>query len=551
MTCPICGKENAATAKFCRGCGAPNVQPATPVPVSVAARVMAPVDATIALPASAPPMRPAFAPPAMPPPDSTIALPGFGPPRRPQFPSAPAAPIPTLPRPSASHRNRAIALIVLFGALGAGVLLFWMRGAGGGGDVALEDEALLFVQHIGAGKKNHFSIVNSDAKVVFTFSEREWMFDENFYGNLFKGVLGLMSLKTDRAEGDGGILDISTLERIFFHSYLNLTSAKQEKIGIDQFGTVTKSPKYQQVGRFSNGLAPARPVIGSDGLCGYIDRGQNPKIPPAFQTCDEFHEGLAVVSKPGPRESSFFIDTSGKAVIKGEWDNVYPFRGERALIIRNKKIGFLDKAGREAIPPQFDNASAFSDGLAPVHQGALWGYVDLSGKLVIPHEFDSFERHVAGRAIVKKGDQWQVIDKAGKAVNRIPLSYAGRAGRNQFLVRTMEGRWGLIDASGSMAIPAKWAKGYSAFGFFLFANGDVKDGKLQIYGPGVNLQGTGEELSAKYPNPEGLLKTIRIPIGHKLFLRVSELNQKADRIAVYLESAAGSRTPDFLISGGK
>ena len=426
-----------------------------------------------------------------------------------------------------------------------------MRGAGGGGDVALEDEALLFVQHIGADKKNHFSIVNSEAKMVFSFAEHEWMFDENFYGNLFKGVLGLMSLKTDRAEGDGGILDISTLERIFFHSYLNLTSAKQEKIGIDQFGIVTKSPKYRQIGQFSNGLAPARPVAGGDGLCGYIDRSQNPKIPSAFQTCGAFYEGLALASKPGPRESSAFIDTSGKTAIKGEWDMVQPFAGERSMIFRNNKAGFLDKSGRVAIPPQYDSAIQFYDGLAAVQKGALWGYVDPSGKLVIPHEFGSAEVFVAGRAIVKKGDQSQVIDKAGKAVNRVPLSYARRAGKKQFLVRTMEGQWGLMDASGSMVIPAEWAKGYSAFGYFLFVNGDVKDGKLHIYGPGVNLKGTGEELSAKYPNPESMVKTLRIPIGHKLFLRVSEMNQKADRIAIYLESASGSRTPDFLISGGK
>ena len=221
------------------------------------------------------------------------------------------------------------------------------------------------------------------------------------------------------------------------------------------------------------------------------------------------------------------------------------------MVSRNKKIGFMDKSGREVIPPLYDSAIAFYDGLAAVQQGAFWGYVDLSGKLVIPYEFGSVEGHVAGRAIVKTGDQTLVIDKAGKAVNKAPLSYAGRAGKNQFLVRTTEGRWGLMDAGGSMVIPAEWDRGVSAFGFFLFSAGDEKDGKAQIFGPGVNLKGTDAEMKAKHLNPESLFKSLRIPIGHKLFLRISELNQKADRIAIYLESASGNRTPDFLISGGE
>ena len=85
----------------------------------------------------------------------------------------------------------------------------------------------------------------------------------------------------------------------------------------------------------------AVPVAGYDYIKPYIDRMRN----------GDFSEGLAAV-----REKTTF--------------------------------GYIDTSGRTVIKPQFDLAGAFGGGLAPVKIGEKWGYVDTTGALTIEPQFD-------------------------------------------------------------------------------------------------------------------------------------------------------------------
>jgi hypothetical protein len=155
---------------------------------------------------------------------------------------------------------------------------------------------------------------------------------------------------------------------------------------IDATGKFVIKPQFPQVGRFSNGLAPAI----QSGSCGsgqyrdqygYIDRTGKFVIKPQFNDAMPFAEGLAAV-KIGEDLQSVgqwgYIDTSGKFVIKPQFEDtlgaVSDFsEGLAAVTVPdsrfgyNGKTGYIDRTGRFVIPPQFNSGAAqFDRGLAYV-----------------------------------------------------------------------------------------------------------------------------------------------------------------------------------------
>ena len=113
---------------------------------------------------------------------------------------------------------------------------------------------------------------------------------------------------------------------------------------------------------FSEGLARvsmrAKHRDGSVGPSkyGYIDHGGKWVIPRSFAAADDFHEGLAAVTRDG-----------------STW-------------------GYIDKSGQFVIPPRFEAAMEFSEGLAAVKVGGRWGWIDRNGHIIIAPKFE--EEHV-------------------------------------------------------------------------------------------------------------------------------------------------------------
>jgi len=133
---------------------------------------------------------------------------------------------------------------------------------------------------------------------------------------------------------------------------------------------------YLVGGRFESGLAPVY-THGSelaDGTCRYIDQTGTTAFPQAFQRGGEYSEGLAPVCVDN---TWGFIDTSGRMVIKPQFDNPsgypYPdfyllpsngFSGGLAPVALNHQVGYIDKTGAFVVAPQYLNGTGFRDGLA-------------------------------------------------------------------------------------------------------------------------------------------------------------------------------------------
>ncbi len=136
---------------------------------------------------------------------------------------------------------------------------------------------------------------------------------------------------------------------------------------IDHTGKLVIAPQFDDVGSFSEGLAPAR-LPAPDGLShinyGYINQKGEYAIPPQFEDATVFSEGLAAVNVDGKYG---YIDKSGKLIIPPQFRDAYAFSEGIARISTTDGIGYINKQGQYIAKPQFGSGSQdFSEGLAVV-----------------------------------------------------------------------------------------------------------------------------------------------------------------------------------------
>jgi hypothetical protein len=129
---------------------------------------------------------------------------------------------------------------------------------------------------------------------------------------------------------------------------------------IDESGHIVFEVEAVNVEDFSEGLAAfqvenqdanpyaSRPsvVTGRTGYiwCGYLDKAGNVAIPPRFQSCGPFAEGLANVVLDGSWQ---FIDSTGEKVLSTPYYWVAPFRhGLAPVRDEQRDEGYIDKSGK-------------------------------------------------------------------------------------------------------------------------------------------------------------------------------------------------------------
>src|SRR6266446_9170471 len=157
-------------------------------------------------------------------------------------------------------------------------------------------------------------------------------------------------------------------------------------------------------------------------LCAFGVRGQRPES-----------KALFPVEKGG---KFGFIDRTGKVVIPIQFDSANNFHEGLALVTMSGKKAFIDATGKIVFNAAYDIVDDFSEGLAAVNIGQTripniglianpgkWGYIDKTGKLAIPMKFTHAENFSEGLAAVNIGDQdhGAFIDHAGKIIFEIPL----------------------------------------------------------------------------------------------------------------------------------
>jgi hypothetical protein len=172
-----------------------------------------------------------------------------------------------------------------------------------------------------------------------------------------------------------------------------------------------------------------------------------------------------------------YIDSTGKIVIKPQFDEAWTFSEGLAPVRVDDKWGYIDETGKIIIAPQFFEASSFNEGLASV--GAFfksgpvnalvgnYGYIDKSGKFVIKPQFDLAFDFSDGLARIHTEDsKMGYIDKFGRVVfwdARFAENFSNGRALFQTHGNMPDSMTGYIDKTGKIVISPKfdWGESFS------------------------------------------------------------------------------------------
>ncbi len=150
----------------------------------------------------------------------------------------------------------------------------------------------------------------------------------------------------------------------------------------------------------SSFVEPLLPATGttSPNKRGFVDSSGKFVIRPQYDDVKPFSEGLAAVKINGRWG---FVDTAGSLVVKPAYDDVQPFSQQRALVVKDGKYGYIDPSGQVVIEPQFfEEAYPFSNGLALIKMNGRYGYIDQTGDFFIEPQFYDADSFKEGAALV-------------------------------------------------------------------------------------------------------------------------------------------------------
>ncbi len=180
--------------------------------------------------------------------------------------------------------------------------------------------------------------------------------------------------------------------------------------------------RFSELEPFCEGLAP----VSVDRKWGYISLDGEIALPPQYDGCKGFQNGVAVVYNQKPRGNLWeiyrLIDRNGNALTS--WEDYYgSYLSEEGLrrIQIDGKWGFADLNGNIIIKPQYEFCLDFTEGLAAVEvEPKKWGYIDSTGTIVIAPNYTAARHFTNGVAPVAKNKTLSYIDRNGLKTNPHP-----------------------------------------------------------------------------------------------------------------------------------
>ncbi|GEM_PF-2224199 len=121
-----------------------------------------------------------------------------------------------------------------------------------------------------------------------------------------------------------------------------------------------------------------------------------------------FYEGLAAVRSASTGKYGY-IDPSGTLVIPCEYDSCGNFADGLAYVSKNGKYGYINSDNENVIPFEYDSAFGTGSGLATVGKDGKYGLVDYNNNIVVPLEYDDISTYDNGTAYAVKDGTVYII----------------------------------------------------------------------------------------------------------------------------------------------
>jgi hypothetical protein len=256
-----------------------------------------------------------------------------------------------------------------------------------------------------------------------------------------------------------------------------LEISKDGKQGLaTKTGKIITSSEYTSISFMDYG-ANSYYEISKDKKKGILDLTGKEIIPPQYNSIfPEFEGGCPFLSVE--KDGKFgWIDKTGKVLLPLIY--IEPVSCPGKVIAAPAKIAeeeyvYINKSGKPVFGKKFQWASYFNDGIAYVKEKGKYGFINSTGAFIIPPSFDNISPISDGAGDYKivlyqvtQGDKCGFYTAAGKPVGSLqydtlfeegyPVSYILSQG---LIAVRQNGKWGYINTSGKMVIPAIYEYAY-------------------------------------------------------------------------------------------
>lgn len=139
-----------------------------------------------------------------------------------------------------------------------------------------------------------------------------------------------------------------------------------------------------------------------------------------------------------------FVDSSGKEVIKCEYESAYPFKNGHAIVCKSGKYGIINQSGENVLPIKYSKISSWNENLYLIKTGKTMGLADHSGKIILATKYTMITRS----------------NRYGKAL----IALGGKSATNEKQTYMSNAKYGIIDKNGKILIEPKY-KGLYEFSY--------------------------------------------------------------------------------------
>ena len=213
---------------------------------------------------------------------------------------------------------------------------------------------------------------------------------------------------------------------------------------------------------------------------GYIDAAGQTVVPADLSWAREFSGGLGAARKSGWWG---YVDVTGAFVIERQFTDAERFVGRFAVVSQGDRRGVIDSTGAWVVEPEWERIYADGDWWHVADDGAV-GWIDGKGRL-----------RLVGQGVVVSGDaSTAVLLKGAGGVARLdlatgtqvvlPCDEADRPGADTIPAR-MADRWGWLDYQGGWLLPPQWASVSHFFGDYAIVR--TSDGKAGLIDRAANF----------------------------------------------------------------
>jgi hypothetical protein len=197
-------------------------------------------------------------------------------------------------------------------------------------------------------------------------------------------------------------------ERIFEESEGYRGILRDGRYGfIDKKGRLRVANRYENIGKFTEGLAPVK-ILGKWGFVNIEDRIV---INPNYETASEFRQGVSIV-----RRNKLFgvISKEGTVLLPLRYDSI-KIENNLLLLHSKGKAGLANLSGHVLIEPRFDVLRLLPEERVMVSDGKLWGVLSNDGLPVMPMIYNAlFFNESSGNFLVREDPRSIVLNASGE-----------------------------------------------------------------------------------------------------------------------------------------